>query len=378
MLTFLHTADIHLDPPFSSLSPQQAAKRREQLRATFQSMIQYIRDEQIPLALISGDLFDSPTPQMDTLRFAFSAMEAAQNCRFFISPGNHDYGSKVWDAFPLPQNVTVFRGGQLSFRTCRIGEHEVTVWGWGFETESLSKDPLLGFGGVDTRRINLLCAHCTLDKPDSPYAPVSKKELQAAGFDYAALGHVHNADHMKKLGNTYYAYAGCLEGRSFDEIGKKGAYLIRLEKEGEQNNSLSFHAKRIRFTRRHYEQNTLDITGAEQMQDVTQKVAQLISDCGYDADTFLRIILRGQVPTSLLLSIPVLEEQDWGVEMLRLIDQTTPMIAQDELEHDPTIRGAFYKQLKPMLENDDAQIQATARLALQLGLHALNGEELPW
>ncbi len=46
------------------------------------------------------------------------------------------------------------------------------------------------------------------------------------GADYIALGHVHSFSGLKKAGKTWYAYAGCPEGRGFDECGEKGVLIV--------------------------------------------------------------------------------------------------------------------------------------------------------
>ena len=46
-------------------------------------------------------------------------------------------------------------------------------------------------------------------------------------MDYIALGHIHKFSGIKRIGNTYYAYSGCPEGRGFDEEGDKGIIFRR-------------------------------------------------------------------------------------------------------------------------------------------------------
>ena len=46
------------------------------------------------------------------------------------------------------------------------------------------------------------------------------------------------------------------------------------------------------------------------------------------------------------------------------------------LMEDYSIRGEFYRQLKPLLESDDSAQRSTALKALRLGLNALNGADI--
>ena len=59
MLKVIHTADIHLDSPFSLENAETAALRREELREMFRRLCRYIGDQKADLVLIAGDLFDT-------------------------------------------------------------------------------------------------------------------------------------------------------------------------------------------------------------------------------------------------------------------------------------------------------------------------------
>ena len=54
-----------------------------------------------------------------------------------------------------------------------------------------------------------------------------------------------------------------------------------------------------------------------------------------------------------------------------MIDKTRPCPEIADLESDPTIRGAFYSELKEKLQSADAEERACAERALRLGLAAL-------
>ena len=54
LIKFLHAADLHLDAPFSALSPEQAAERRQEQRALLQEL--------------AGDLLAGKTLDPDSLR----------------------------------------------------------------------------------------------------------------------------------------------------------------------------------------------------------------------------------------------------------------------------------------------------------------------
>ena len=90
MIRFLHCADLHLDAPFSLRSPGEAERRRTELRGDLSSLMLYIRQQKVELCFISGDLFDGNAVTADTLSLLERELASCPECRFFISPGNHD------------------------------------------------------------------------------------------------------------------------------------------------------------------------------------------------------------------------------------------------------------------------------------------------
>ena len=55
MLTFLHAADLHLDSPFQSLSPDQAAERRQEQRTLLARLANTVRESKADLLFLAGD-----------------------------------------------------------------------------------------------------------------------------------------------------------------------------------------------------------------------------------------------------------------------------------------------------------------------------------
>ena len=68
-MKFLHTADIHLDTPFSMLDPEKAEQHRNELRSTFASLVLYAKAQKVDLFLIAGDLFNNSFVTRETLSF---------------------------------------------------------------------------------------------------------------------------------------------------------------------------------------------------------------------------------------------------------------------------------------------------------------------
>ena len=67
MIKFLHAADLHLDAPFSALSPEQAAARRQEQRALLTELAEAANAQDCDVVLLAGDLFDSSSASEQTL-----------------------------------------------------------------------------------------------------------------------------------------------------------------------------------------------------------------------------------------------------------------------------------------------------------------------
>lgn len=370
MIRVLHTADLHLDSPFSLLSQAEAQKRRRMLRGTFTSATLYARTENIDLFLISGDVFDDEYVTRDTMDILCEQCEKNPSVRFVIAPGNHDpyTENSPWAKTELPSNVYVFNSPFI--RKFSFDDINTDVYGWAFTSESMDICPLFSPLALDPGRINILCAHAdVVSGGKSDYCPLSIDTLSASGFDYAALGHIHKAsDGIQKAGGTYYAYPGCLEGRSFDECGKKSAIVAEFDKSG------GIFSPRFRarpFTDRRFERLDVDVSGAQSAPDVIAAAEAAIKAACFDASVSVRLTLKGRVEPQLIISKSTVTENLTGPSYIELRDETLPTLDIGQLCELYGIRGEFCRCLMPLLESDSGEERARAALALKYGLDAL-------
>lgn len=369
MLKIIHTGDIHLDSPFSGLDERRAEIRKTELRATFSSLMTYVRLNSVNILLIAGDFFDSGFVTRETVAIALREFSRVPECKIIISPGNHDPYTEdsVYAKVKWPDNVCIFNSEQMT--RFEFPELNCDVYGYAFTGESLTECPIDKVEPND--RVKLLCAHAHLDVPTSKYAPVSASMLASCGFNYAALGHVHNAAPIAELGGCVYGYCGCLEGRGFDECGAKGAVSIEID-EGDGKMSV----RTLNFAKKHYESLAISVEGAGSLYDITERIKSLIKERHFGSDTILRVTLEGEMPATLMPSPSVIEEAVTDVFSIEVRDETTAMLDDDYLMQDPTVKGEFYRLLRPKLLDSDPEVRKTARLALRYGFAAMSGESI--
>lgn len=372
MPKIIHAGDIHLDAPFSLFDVQKAQLRKNELRETFASLILFAKTEKADLMILSGDLFDSGFVTKETVSLIVSQFASVPECRFVIAPGNHDYISarSPYKKALFPKNVYIFDKEQISrFSFPEIG---VDVYGYAFMSEEYTENPLAAPVSLDKTRINILAAHADVGGKSS-YCPLSPSDMAKSGFDYIALGHIHKGGELKTAGKTYYAYSGCLEGRSFDECGAKGAFFAEMSK---TSGKLSANFVFKRFSKRRYEKIVLDITGIGSQEALSERLREAIERAGFGSDVLLRVRLTGRISPETLISPKKLTASAFGLFYLEIEDASVPLLDHEALKNDISIRGAFFRELLPLLESESEEERRTAADALRYGLAALDGNDV--
>lgn len=362
-----HMADVHLDSPFSVSSPTEAEQRRIQLRGAFSSAVFFAKCEKIDIFLISGDLFDARFVTKDTVDAVMRDFSSYPQCKFFISPGNHDpYNDiSVYKNYIFPENVHVFSGS----RECvKISELGVCVYGIGFTASEYISSPVAGYGRLDREMINILVCHGDMTS-GSKYGPVTVNDIAASGFEYVALGHIHQKTELLKSGDTYYAYPGCLQGRGFDETGHKGAYFGIVSKEKTEMVWKQFSTKR-------YEWIECDVSGATNKSHAIEMIRPKIA--GFSSDTALRITLKGTVEGAFIISSADFGESNALPYRIEIIDKTESAPKISQLEKENTVKGLFYRLAVEKLEASDDGEKSTVKDAIKIGLAALEGRDIPF
>ena len=376
MVKVLHCADIHLDASFVCGSASKSEMRRNELLSSFLKMMNYIKMNGIDLVLVSGDLFDGENVTRDTLAIIQREFADNKDCRFVIAPGNHDPFTQngVYAKIEFPSNVYIFSRPTLDCFS--FDDINVDVYGYAFTSKELEYNPFKAIKPKSNSKINLLCAHGEIISSGiGSSCPITLNDIRESGFDYIALGHIHlGHDTPEKLNDTFYAYSGCLEGRDFGECGKKGVFYCEFEKDRCELTKAEF--KKLYFSKRRYETEKINVFGAKNMSDVLNAVRERITEKGYTRDVLLRVVLEGEVSPELVVSQAAFASIEEQLFYLEIQNNTIPRVSIEALENDPTIRGAFYEKLKPMLMSDDENEKALAYSALKYGLSALSGNNV--
>ena len=371
MVKILHLADVHLDSPFKNASYTESVKRRDDTRRVFANALGYAEKCGASVVLLSGDLFDSEFYTENTVSFLIDAFKSMPQCRFVISPGNHDpykYGSPYTEK-AFSENVFIF--GSEEIRKITFSDIGLNVYGYAFTSDSHVKRPLEGFK-ADGDGFNVLCAHTDVDSPLSTYAPISVSELTHSGLDYAAFGHIHTNREIKKAGDTVYAYAGSLTGRDFSEHGDNGGILVTLDVKNGKKTAL---AERIVFCPWVYKTVTVNLSETSKGSLKPTLVKRLSEEtANTEREQIIRLSLTGSVDYEIDTPSLLSELREFSVKEIE--NKTLSSFDYLGLSDDFSLRGEFYRTLRPMLSSENEQERRLAEAALRLGLNALSRTEL--
>ena len=380
MIKFVHCADLHLDSSFVSENAHKASVRRKELRETFKSMIESAKHFKADIVLIAGDLFDGKNVTKDTTDLIVSLFASFPECKFMISPGNHDFYTpdSVWNKISFSENVFVFKSEELEKITLEnVGTacEKVNIYGYAFTSQNMEQSPIKDFkiSESDRNDINILCAHADIFSRTTNYCPMTACEIVDAGFDYGALGHVHSDGKIVREKDTWYGYSGSLEGQSFHDCGERGAFFVELDKkEGRAECLCEF----VPLAKRVYICEDIDLSGIVSTDEILEKVRAFASKHGYGERTMLRLTLVGDVSPSVNLPIEAIKAAFSEVFLLEIKDKTLPLFDCEALEGDLTVKGAFFRELLPLINSEDERVREVASKALKYGLAALSGGEV--
>jgi len=363
MLRFLHAGDFHLDSPFSSLSPKQAAMAREEQRALLERFRELATLRRVDLIFLSGDLFDGARIYPETIE-ALQQMLGSIPAEVFISPGNHDpyIQTSPYACLPWPTNVHIFR--DLRVKAIPLPALGCTVYGSAFTESTRMDSPLTGLS-LSGDGLQLGCFHADLGKKFSRYGPLNLEDLAACGLHFAALGHVHARSELNRAGATYYAYPGCVQGRGFDECGDKGVYVGNIEEDGAV--SLEY----VSLCLRQYQSLVLDLGGRSAKERLLSILPQEpTGDIG-------RIFLRGERYESELPMAALHQLAAPLYYSIALLDESEAARSLWSREQEESLCGLFLREMRSRLETAQPQECTQLELAIRYGLAALEGREAP-
>ena len=375
---FLHAADIHIDSPLiglASVEGRVAERIRTAPRAAFEALVERAIEDEVDFLVIAGDLYDGTWRDYKTGLFFAEQMGRLNQARIpvYVLHGNHDAESQITKPLSLPDNVGVF--GTRKAQTFRIEELNVVLHGQSFPEKAVLDNLVPDYPTPVDGAFNIGVLHTALGGmgDHANYAPCSLPELVAKGYDYWALGHVHQGQMLNE--RPHVVFPGNLQGRHVREAGPKGACLVTVEAgEVVEVAALTFDVVRWAVL-------DVDVAAAGSTVDIVDLMRQALAQGVAGADGRLlsaRIVLQGptelhsQVVTDVenltaearAAALGLGDEVAW-VE--RVVVRTTPVADAAALAAREDTFGDLQRMLKEAVADEDLLGQLKADIGELIG-----------
>ena len=233
---FAHIADIHLD-----------AWREKELKElniiSFEEAINKAIEENIDFLIISGDLFHTSHPSIETLTRTLRILKKLkeESIPVFTIPGSHDFSQteqtflSVLEEAEFITNVAKAKqeNNKITLVPTTIDRLKVNIYGLIGRKLGLEKEYYENLNPLhpDKNKFNIFLFHSAISeyKPENlenmPSIPLN---LFPKNMDYYAAGHVHQYIEIQEKNHNNIYYPGPLYPSNFKELEelKKGSYLI--------------------------------------------------------------------------------------------------------------------------------------------------------
>jgi len=389
MFKFIHAADVHLDSPLHGLERYEGApveEIRSATRGAFDNLIELAIDEDVAFVLLAGDLYDGDWKDYNTGLYFTERMGRLHNAgiRVFIVAGNHDAASQITRHLRLPDNVTIFSTRKPEQHI--LDDLNVVIYGQGFAKREVKDDLSLDYPQGDPEFFNIGLLHTCLDgKPGhESYAPCTVDGLRSKGYQYWALGHVHNRELVSE--EPWIVFPGNIQGRHIRETGSKGCTLVSVE------NGEVIEVEHRELDVMRWSRCEIDVTDKESVDDIYEQVRnslQLALDAAEGRPIAARLILTGICSAHTKLHS---EREHWiqeyrnlsnnldgaGVWLEKVVIKPRQPISADELLAQDDALGGLLDAIRTM-ELDESTLadlaEEVSSLRQKLPPEILSGED---
>lgn len=294
-MKFIHTADIHLDSPLVGLAAYKDAPvdlLRTVTRDAFTRLVDIAIEESVDFMVIAGDLYDGTWKDYNTGHFFCREMGRLNKASIpvYLLYGNHDAESEMTKKLTLPANVHTFESRKAN--TFRIDALKVALHGRSYKEAATFDNLASSYPAPVAGWLNIGVLHTALGgyTAHPNYAPCTVAELTAKGYDYWALGHVHEHAIIQKA--PWVVFPGNLQGRHIKETGARGAVLITADETGIQS------VERLLVDALRWHRVEVDASSAATLPEVTRLVGQaferLMADTPESIYLSVRVSIQGK------------------------------------------------------------------------------------
>ncbi|MBQ7973868.1 MAG: DNA repair exonuclease, partial [Clostridia bacterium] len=271
--------------------------------------------------------------------------------------GNHDESNFISTIEELPNNLKVFN---QTWTTFDYGDIKIS----GVVVNDNNAPTIYDTLRLEPNNLNIVVMHGQINQYDvkSKAEVVNLTKLKNKSIDYLALGHIHTYEKKPLDQRGVYCYAGCLEGRGFDECGEKGFVLLNIENKSIRTEFVSFAKRKLIELR-------FDISGYDSWFDIEEQVLTMSKDLS--PESLLKVVLVGKYSVKLDKHLKMLEQKLERFYFVKIKDESTLQVSFKDVEKDLSLRGEFIRKVLSSKLTDEEK-----ESTILVGLKALFGEDL--
>ncbi|MBR2744513.1 MAG: DNA repair exonuclease [Clostridia bacterium] len=354
-MKFVHIADMHFDTSFSQINDNELGSiRRLEQRKILKKIVDYIKEKHVDYLFIAGDFYEQKFIKESTIDYINGLFREIMDTKIFITPGNHDplIKNSFYYKYAWSPNVHIFNS-KLSY----VDDGNVRIYGYGFDDFYYTNSELNSFELTDKDKINILITHGTLNGTDNverQYNAISRNELERAGFDYVALGHIHKKNYTM---TEKIVYPGSPMSMGFDEPGEHG--MVVGEFDGK-----SLSTEFVRLDEAEFKIIDLDVSNCSSLEDLSNELNML----NLNESNFYEICLVGR--RRFELDLYILKKSIFVRNIIKLKDKTKLDYDLEEMSKEHTMKGLFAQEILNRLSNENYDKEIVEK-ALEIGLEIL-------
>ncbi len=357
-MRIIHTADLHLDSKIEGIPTEKSKTRRDEIVRSFERLVDFARENGVKAVIIAGDMFDTHKITLKTRERVFQCIKTNPNIDFLYASGNHDHASIMANISDLPTNFIEFDD---KIKSIKYGNVVIS----GVVLNSANKNTIYDTLSLDERDINIVVMHGQIAgyKSSEDAEVISIPRLKDKNIDYLALGHIHSYAKGQIDERGCYVYSGCLDGRGFDELGKKGFVLLNCEDKKVQSEFVEFSSRNL------YER-TFDVGDYESFYQLSQEVVSTLK-AEIDSKSLVKVVLKGEHSIDFLVDTFSLTSRLNEIFFFaKVYDKTELKINLEDYQYDKSIKGEFVRTVW----ESDMSIEQKNKI-IKCGLAALKGED---
>ncbi len=356
-MKFVHVADLHFDSPFTGLTKIQNGSdtRRLEQRNVFKKVIDYCKEKNIDYLWIAGDLYEHEYVRKSTIEYIHHLFEQIKDTKIFIAPGNHDPYIKgsYYETFGWSENVHICKN-ELE---C-IEDADCNIYMTAFLDFYQNTSAIENIQIKQPHKKNILVTHCDLnggkDENGFSYHPIPEAKINALGFDYVAMGHIHKTNFSP---NQKIMYPGSTISFGFDEIGAHGMVVGEINEQG-------LHTEFVKLDERTFEKYEFSVDNIASQEDLIEAIANL----QFDKKELVEIVLIGN--RQFLIRPREILKLVETPNILKIKDNTQIGYDIEKIAKENNLRGIFIRQIIQQYQQGKYTEQQIKK-AIEIGLNVM-------